>query len=279
MVGAGVPVIPKNVVAFVLVSDHLFANGGVFNFVWGYGANVAVVMLSVVRTGARRWLTNIAKCKKMRLTNSIFCKETLLSPKPPSHFYPDLTESRLAVIATALLDIRYSTLNQMSTRLDDNYTKETAVFGRSKNRLKELCQSSDHEWLTLANLGMDITFRIGSVPCRFFRDDPKSPDKAGFFKRNYVDDLFSVDENHPVLWRFVVEGALTEEDEDRVFFNGYNAYQEKVSEWMYKARSTILHGADKQALVPAIIHPVEVGLLDDLDSIQESVIRKTTNDS
>lgn len=192
-----------------------------------------------------------------------------MSLLPPSHFYADLTEDRLKVIATALLDIRYSTLKQMSTPHDDNYTKETAVFGRSRNRLIELCQSNTHDWLRLANAGMDVTFTIGAVPCRFFRDDPLSPDKSGFFKRNDVDDLFNADENYPVLWRFVVESALTEDDEDHVFFIGYNAFQEKISEWLYKAQTTILHSVDKQTPTPATILPAEVGLLDDADITQD----------
>lgn len=47
------------------------------------------------------------------------------------------------------------------------------------------------------------------------------------FRRNNVDDLFSNDDGHPVMWRFVVEKSLTEDDEDRVLFVGYNVFQEK----------------------------------------------------
>lgn len=167
----------------------------------------------------------------------------------------------------------------MSTPHDDNYTKETAVFGRSRNRLIELCQSNQYDWLSLANAAMDVTFKIGVVPCRFFKDDPVSPDKSGFFKRNDVDDLFSADENDPVLWRFVVESALTEDGEDRVFFIGYNAYQDKISEWLYKAQPTILHSVDKQTPLPATILPVEVELLDEADTIQDDSSRHKADES
>lgn len=185
---------------------------------------------------------------------------------PPNKFYQDLTEDRLKVIATALLDTRYSTLTQMSTSLDDNYTRETAVFGRSRNKLIELCQSNAYDWLSLANAAMDVTIKIGVVPCRFFKDDPISPDKSGFFKRNDVDDLFSANESDPVLWRFVVESSLTEEGEDRVFFIGYNAFQEKISEWQYKSQQPVLHSVDKQTPLPAKILPAEIGLLDDVEA-------------
>lgn len=167
----------------------------------------------------------------------------------PSSYYPELTDERLAVIAEALLDVRYNTYRQMDSSFDDTYTRETAVFGRSRNMLIALALGEEHDWLSLINPGMDITFGIGSVPCRFFRDDPQMPEKPGFFKRNAVDCLFATDENDPVMWRFVVEKASSEEDEDHAFFIGYNVYQEKVSQWSYASSASVLHTVDDE--IPA----------------------------
>lgn len=161
-------------------------------------------------------------------------------------------------IAVNLLDMRYSTFREMNSPFDDNYTRETAVFGRSRNMLIDMALSDQHDWMSLKHAAMDVTFNIGQVPCRFFRDDPNSPEKAGFFKRNAVDDLFAMDEQLPVMWRFVVEKALTEDDEDRVFFVGYNVFQEKVSEWMYQASAPSLHAVDKDVPVAAEIPPAFV---------------------
>ena len=169
----------------------------------------------------------------------------------PAVFYPELSDDRLCVIAVKLLDMRYSTFQEMNSPFDDNYTRETAVFGRSRNMLISMALGSQYDWISLKHAGMDITFNIGQVPCRFFRDDHNGPEKAGFFKRNAVDDLFATDDQHPVMWRFVVERALTEDDEDRVFFIGYNVYQEKISEWMYRASTPTLHAVDKE--VPAAV--------------------------
>lgn len=182
---------------------------------------------------------------------------------PPEYFYPELTSSRLSIIATALLDIRYDTITQLQGPYDDNYVRETAAFGRSRNRLIELCRSGDYEWLDLRKADMDITFTIGRVPCRFFRDDPIKPDKPGFFKRNPVDDLFETDETRPVMWRFVVEAAATEDDEDRVFFIGYNALQEKVSEWAFDSAGVILHSVDRTTPQPVRIPFAELDLIED----------------
>lgn len=185
----------------------------------------------------------------------------------PSSFYPDLTDDRLAKIAEPLLDIRYSTIREMASPFDDTYTQETAVFGRSRNMLIQLCMGGKYDWLSLASPGMDVTFRIGNVPCRFFRDDPELPGKPGFFKRNAVDDLFSPDENDPVMWRFVVERALTEDDEDRVFLIGYNAFQERISQWAYGSSGPILHSVDSDVPKAKELPPAAV-------EVREDTVRK-----
>lgn len=166
----------------------------------------------------------------------------------------------------------------MNSPFDDNYTRETAVFGRSKNRLIDMALSGQYDWMSLKHAGMDVTFNIGCVPCRFFRDDPSSPEKAGFFRRNVVDDLFAVDEQHPVMWRFVVEKALTEDDEDQVFFVGYNVYQEKVSEWMYRAAAPTLYAVDKEAIAAVEIPPAFVDVREN-DRTDQGNDRKTGSDN
>lgn len=88
---------------------------------------------------------------------------------------------------------------------------------------------------------MDLTVNIGAIPVRFFTDDHDKPKKGGYFKRNEVDQLFSPDDTKPVIFRFVVEPAANADDEDRVFFLGYNAYQEIVLEWQYRPRIAVIH--------------------------------------
>lgn len=196
----------------------------------------------------------------------------------PETFFPDLTNDRLECIATRLLDVRHATFREMNSVLDDNYTRESTAFGRSRNMLIQTALSGQFPWLSLKSPGMDVTFAIGVVPCRFFRDDPDAPEKPGFFKRNAVDDLFSVDESQPVLWRFVVEKAMTEEAEDRVFLFGYNAYQEKVSYWEYSANSTVLHSIDADTPASADIPPANVEVREDDVAEIEADRRKTGNE-
>lgn len=173
----------------------------------------------------------------------------------PSHFHRDLAEGRLRVIAELLLDERYTTMREMTSPWDDNYTREVAVFGRQRNRLIDACLQQDHPWLTLGTPSMDLTFFIGSVPCRFFTEDnSEAPKKEGFFRRNLVDNLFAPDDSTPVMWRFIVERNPLEIIGDRVFFIGFNAYQEAVAFWEYRAGGPVLHSVD-DVVPPAVEIP------------------------
>ena len=151
----------------------------------------------------------------------------------PSEYHEGFTAERLSAIAARLLEVRHATFRELSTDLDDAYVRETASFGRSRNMLIGMALSSQYPWLNLSHAALDVTARIDGVPFRFFRDDPDHPEKMGFFKRNAVDDLFPADDRDPMLWRFVVERAESDDGEDRVHFVGYNAYYDKVAQWTY----------------------------------------------
>lgn len=184
----------------------------------------------------------------------------------PQNFYADLTDDRLRLIAVSLMDVRAKTLAELTSDLDCNYVRESAAFGRSRNMLIQLCQSKTYDWLSMMHAGMDVTFGIGSVPCRFFRDDAQTPEKVGFFRRNAVDDLFADDDSQPVMWRFVIEKSLTEEDEDRVLFAGYNVYQEKIAEWQYRDSAPTLHSVDDLTPMSTLLPKVSIEIRDDDDA-------------
>lgn len=156
----------------------------------------------------------------------------------PTDFYDVLTDERLSAIAVRLLDLRHTTTRELSTDLDDNYVRETAIFGRSRNMLIGMALNTQFPWLRLCHAALDITAEIEGIPFRFFRDDPNNPTKLGFFKRNEFDDLFEPDDKLPVLWRFVVERAESEHGEDQVHFAGYNAFNDKVAQWTLRSGSS-----------------------------------------
>lgn len=163
---------------------------------------------------------------------------------PPSSFSEHLTDDRLRVIAEHLLDIRYETIEMLNTPLDDNYVKETAAYGRQRNMLIQLSLGRQYDWLSLLHAGMDVTFAIGTIPCRFFTDDPLHPNKDGFFKKNSTDDLFATDDQIPVTWRFIVSKSHGESD-SKVYFIGYNNYNDKICEWVHSQENRSLYSVDE----------------------------------
>lgn len=145
-----------------------------------------------------------------------------------------------------MLHVLNDTYAQLSTKLDNNYTRSTCTFGRQWQLLIDLCLSGEYDWLHLTNAGLDITFTIDTIPVRFFTDDPTNPKKDGFYRRNPADQLFAPEVNIPVLHRFVVEKPEFEGEGAKVHFIGYNALDEEVSKWTYNDEPTtaLLHSTD-----------------------------------
>lgn len=90
--------------------------------------------------------------------------------------------------------------------------------------------------------------------------------RANFFRRNSVDQLFASEDTVPTIWRFVVEKPEFEGEGGRVHFAGYNALEEVLSLWTYgEERVTVLHSTDDTPPAPVKI---------ELDDISASVPEK-----
>ncbi|MBW4789153.1 hypothetical protein NIZ92_11620 [Alcaligenes sp. 1735tsa3] len=183
----------------------------------------------------------------------------------PQSFYACLSDDRLQIIADHLLKVRHQTMMQLTTELDDNWVRETACFGRSRNLLISLATDRAYPWLGLINSNMDVTPTIDGVPFRFFRDDVEDPSKAGFFRRNAQDNLFAEDPAHPVMWRFIIDRAMSQDQEDRVVFAGYNVFQEKVSEWSLSSGNSIIYAVGNEVPPATPINPATVDIWDDIE--------------
>lgn len=194
----------------------------------------------------------------------------------PQAFHSGFSSDRLQIIADHLLRVRHQTIMELSTDLDDNWVRETACFGRSRNLLISLATEREHSWLGITHAGMDVTPTIDGVPFRFFRDDAEDPGKAGFFRRNAQDNLFSDDPGHPVMWRFIVERAESQDGEDRVVFAGYNVFQEKVSEWTHSPGNNVLYSVGNDVPPAAPISPASVDVRDDIETDEQP--QKAGND-
>lgn len=162
----------------------------------------------------------------------------------PQDVNPALTDARLRTVAEALLEVLYDTELEMAGPLDDGYTRGTATFGRQRNALIHLCQSGRYPWLKLTHAGMDLTFEIDGVPCRFFADDPANPRKPGFFRRNECDQLFRDVVGEPIMFRFIVAKPQRVDEEAEVFFIGYDVNLEESFRWLYSRSTPSLSSVD-----------------------------------
>lgn len=167
-----------------------------------------------------------------------------MSTKQPWEFKASLTNDRLKFLAQQFWEIYYGVESLLSTDDDCNYGRGALFFGRARKRLITLALSDSFDWLKLTNHGMDVTLEIEGTPFRFFRDDHESPKKKGFWRRNGTDQLFAPNEEVPVIFRFIVERPLNDDEVLEIYFIGYNALEEAVCEWRY-GRVHILHGIDE----------------------------------
>ena len=182
----------------------------------------------------------------------------MASKKTPWHFLPEYTEERLSIIAAALLDVYHDTEQELSTSLDDNYTRGATTFGRQRNKLISMCMSGEYPWLELVNAAFDLECKIGGMPFRFFSDDPDSPSKPGFWKSTGT--LFPLNNNDPAHLRFVLEKPIDQASEAEVHFIGFNAVMEEVFRWRYQNDVSVVRAVDDQrpkavTLAPASVQP------------------------
>ena len=163
--------------------------------------------------------------------------------KLPSEFKPALTENRLNFLAKQFWEVYYGVESLLTTEDDCNYGRGALFFGRARKRLINLSFRVD--WLKLTNSAMDVTLEIEGIPFRFFRDDHENPKKKGFWRRNDSDQLFAPNDQEPVIFRFIVQRPISEEDDLEVYFIGYNALEEPICEWRY-GQVRVLRGADQE---------------------------------
>lgn len=178
--------------------------------------------------------------------------------KHPSEFHPELTNDYIEPICNLLLDIHSYTIQELTSEYDDNYTRGTTVFGRFRNAILKL--SKKHNWLILVKTGMDITFKIGDVPIRFFCDDSDNPKKKNVFK---LDDeemgLFSYSQSEPIFWRVMIEKS-DGLNETQAVFAGYNFHRKKISEIRFNSKLSLLSSVDKEEPCSVEIPPLSISL-------------------
>ncbi|VEF38305.1 Uncharacterised protein [Stenotrophomonas maltophilia] len=198
-------------------------------------------------------------------------------PTSPSAASPDLSDSRLEVVAGLMLEVLAKAAEATSTELDCAWTRAVLSWGWIKNALLLLAGSRTHDWLTIRHTGNDLIVGVGSVPVRFFiiADHSKpskrrilSPTEAEAIQlsemsqSSFAGEGFSVS-GMPTLWRFIVERAKSEDDESRVFFVGYDGYGNILAKWQFTESVRAFHSTDADIPRAAELAPI------DLDAIYD----------
>lgn len=182
----------------------------------------------------------------------------------PSELFPDLSDQRLSTLAQLMLDVLHKALLDTSTEHDCAYSRGALSWARIKNALLQLIRTGRHEWLTIKHSGNDLVIGIGQHPIRFFLDDHLNPRKPRVL--NPTDgEMLQLPIDFPVigdksvdLWRFIVERALSEDDEHCVYFVGYNREREVVAQWKYSDSVRTFAAVDGYIPAAAIIEPIQL---------------------
>lgn len=157
----------------------------------------------------------------------------------PEDLSPELGSDRLSVVAELMLDVLAKAIAATSTQYDCAYSRGALSWAWIKNALLAVARSRTYDWLTIRHAGNDLVIGVGSYPVRFFIDDHENPRKPRVLSPTDGEayqlsfDFGAMSDATPALWRFIVERALTEDDENRVFFVGYNLYGEAVAKWQF----------------------------------------------
>jgi hypothetical protein len=135
-------------------------------------------------------------------------------------------------------------------------------WGWIRNALRQLAQSGQYDWLTIRHAGNDLVIGVGEIPVRFFIDHHLNPRKARVLSptegeaAQLVLPFAQMTDSDPALWRFIVERALSDQDENRVFFVGYNIIGEIVAKWEFTETVRTFRSTDSDIPEAAQLGPI-----------------------
>lgn len=187
----------------------------------------------------------------------------------PSELSPDLSDERLSTLAQLMLEVLHKALLDTSTEHDCAYSRGALSWARIKNALLQLIRTNRYEWLTIKHSGNDLVIGIGPHAIRFFLDDHLNPRKPRVLNPTDGEmlqlalDFPTTGDKSVDLWRFIVERALSEEDDHCVYFVGYNREREVIVQWKYSDSVRAFYTVDGLIPAAAILAPINLTPIDE----------------
>lgn len=180
----------------------------------------------------------------------------------PEDFSADLGASRLRVIGGLMLDTLAKAGAVTNTDLDCAYSRGALAWAWMRNALLQLARSRTHRWLSIRHAGNDLVIGVGQYPVRFFIDDHLKPRKQRVLsptegEASQLSLAFETQSDGvPALWRFIVERAASEDDENKVFFVGYDGVGEVVAKWQFTDSVRTFEATDAHIPAAAELEPL-----------------------
>ena len=93
----------------------------------------------------------------------------------PWKIHPGLTKERLQIIAGIITQVREETLGfHQPTKGDNSWTLGCTTYARVCHAITQAALDDYPSWLSVVDdTGLHFVFSIGSVPCRFYKGDPR----------------------------------------------------------------------------------------------------------
>lgn len=129
----------------------------------------------------------------------------------PWDYHPDLTAERIAAVAALIADGRHAAVERFDREAGDNaWTLGVRAFQFGRHRILRAVDSGEHPWLTAIDRNLQLIFKIGQVPVRFYKGEADEPTdrtlRKSFSELRQLSLLFDEhDEGRDLAYRFAVE--------------------------------------------------------------------------
>lgn len=129
----------------------------------------------------------------------------------PWEYHPELTAERISAVARLIVDGRQTAVELFDEEAGDNgWTLGCRAFQFGRARILRAADEGKHDWLSVIDRSLQLTFTIGAVPVRIYRGEAEEPtDRTARQSINELRQLgFSFDERdegRELAFRFAIE--------------------------------------------------------------------------